>query len=64
MGEQDPRYWRSRAEEARAVANQFYKEGRRIMLGIADGYEQMAEAAARIQRSQETLLRTQQKKVC
>jgi hypothetical protein len=43
-GEPDPRYWRDRAKETRAKADQF-KDPRtkRRMLGIAEGYERLAE---------------------
>jgi hypothetical protein len=47
-----PQYWRNRADEARATADQFRDpEQRRIMCGIADSYEQMAIAAERLSRS-------------
>ena len=40
------RHWQDRAEEARAVAGQLNDgEAKRIMLGIADGYERMAKLA-------------------
>ena len=40
------RHWRERAEEARAVAGQLnHPEAKRIMLGIAEGYERMAKLA-------------------
>jgi hypothetical protein len=39
-------YWRSRAEEARGVADQLIApEGKRVMLGIAEGYDKLAEDA-------------------
>jgi len=40
----DPRYWRSRAEEARTIADEM-KHGntKEIMLRIADDYERIAE---------------------
>jgi hypothetical protein len=40
------RHWLDRAEEARAVAGQINDpEARRVMLGIAEGYERMAKLA-------------------
>jgi hypothetical protein len=40
----DPEHWRSRAEEARAVAEQLSDpEAKRTMLRIAADYEQLAE---------------------
>jgi hypothetical protein len=40
------RHWQERAEEARAVAGQFnHPEAKRVLLGIADGYEHMAKLA-------------------
>jgi hypothetical protein len=40
-------YWRSRAEEARAIADMMDDpEAQRTMLGIADGYDRMAVRAA------------------
>jgi len=42
----DPEHWRSRAEEARATADQMHDlESRRVMLGIADGYDELAARA-------------------
>jgi hypothetical protein len=47
-----PDYWQSRADEARAMADQFRDpEQKKIMLGIAQGYEQMARAAERLRQS-------------
>lgn len=44
----DPSYWRSRAEEARAQANLLPDpEERRQMLAIAQGFEQLAERVAK-----------------
>ena len=44
----DPAYWRSRADEARAIADQLGDEdARRTMLEIAAGYERMAARAAK-----------------
>lgn len=41
------KYWRSRAEEARVVAESIQEEqSRQIMLGIADDYERMAQLTA------------------
>jgi hypothetical protein len=55
----DPGYWKGRAEEARGMAAQMENpDSKRIMLGIADGYEQMARSAALIRMSRETLLVT------
>ena len=43
----DPKHWRERAEEARALANQMNdQEARQLMLGIAKDYERLAERAA------------------
>jgi hypothetical protein len=40
------KYWRSRAEEARVVAESMSDEqSRQIMMGIADDYERMARLA-------------------
>ncbi|HJS89615.1 MAG TPA: hypothetical protein VJ738_06570 [Steroidobacteraceae bacterium] len=45
-------YWRGRAEEARAVADRFrHPKSWQIMMAIADGYEQMAKAAERLEES-------------
>jgi hypothetical protein len=42
----DPEHWRSRAEEARATADQLHDlESKRVMLGIADGYDKLAARA-------------------
>jgi hypothetical protein len=39
-------YWRNRAEEARGVAEQLTdSDARRIMLGIAEGYDKLADGA-------------------
>jgi hypothetical protein len=39
-------YWRSRAEEARAVAEHLTTlEAKRIMLDVAEGYDKLAEVA-------------------
>jgi len=44
----DPAYWRSRAEEARTIAEQIDEpDAKRTMLEIAAGYERMAVRAAR-----------------
>jgi hypothetical protein len=41
-----PAHWRSRAEEARAMAEQITDEmARRSMLDIAEGYERIAQRA-------------------
>ena len=46
MNLNDPEYWRSRAEEARAVAVQMTDpHTRAIMLSIAQDYEKLAERA-------------------
>lgn len=48
---EDPEHWRSRAEEARATADQMHdSDSRRVMLGIADGYDKLAARAERRQR--------------
>jgi hypothetical protein len=40
-------YWRSRAEETRTIADAVSDpEAKRILLGIADGYDWLAESAA------------------
>jgi hypothetical protein len=40
------RHWLDRAEKARAIAGQMNDpEAKRVMLGIADGYERMAKLA-------------------
>ena len=42
----DPEHWRSRAEEARATADQMRDlESRRVMLGIAESYDELAARA-------------------
>ena len=42
----DPKHWRERAEEARAMADQMTdREARATMLGIADDYELLAKSA-------------------
>jgi hypothetical protein len=42
----DPEHWRSRAEEARSVAEQLSDpESKRTMLRIASDYERLAEHA-------------------
>ena len=47
----DPEHWRSRAEEARSVAEQLSDpESRRTMLRIAADYERLAEHAELRQR--------------
>jgi hypothetical protein len=39
----DPEHWRSRAEEAKTLAELMqHPDTRRIMLGIAEGYERIA----------------------
>jgi hypothetical protein len=42
----DPKYWRKRAEEARAVAVQMMDpHTKAVMLGIAQDYEKLAKRA-------------------
>ena len=42
----DPEHWRSRAEEARTLADQMSDDvSRRMMLKIADDYETLAKRA-------------------
>ena len=42
----DPEYWRKRAEDARAIAVQMTDpQTKAVMLGIAQGYEKLAEQA-------------------
>jgi hypothetical protein len=49
----DPEHWRSRAEEARTIAEQLSDpESKRTMLRIADDYERLAEHAKQRARSQ------------
>jgi len=44
----EPRHWRDRAEEARAMADQMHDpETKRQMREIAEGYEKLAERAER-----------------
>jgi hypothetical protein len=44
---EDPDHWLSRAEEARAIADEMQdRRSRRIMLAIAVGYDGLAERAA------------------
>ena len=41
-----PEYWRRRAEEARALAKMLEDpEARRMMMGVVEGYERLAEYA-------------------
>jgi hypothetical protein len=43
----DPEHWRSRAREARAIAEQMIDaDSRSAMLRIADDYDRLAERAA------------------
>jgi hypothetical protein len=40
----DPAYWRARAEEARTQASEMRDpDAQRMLLGIADNYDQLAE---------------------
>jgi hypothetical protein len=42
----DPSHWRDRAEEARRIAEDISDaEAKRMMLGIADGYDRLAQHA-------------------
>ena len=42
----DPVYWRERADQARQMAKSFaYEPACRQMMGLAEGYEQMARMA-------------------
>jgi hypothetical protein len=42
----DPVYWRERADQARQMAKSFaYEQACRQMMGLAEGYEQMARMA-------------------
>ncbi len=42
----DPKHWRGRAAEARARAEQMTdRDGRQMMLGIAEDYEKLAKLA-------------------
>jgi hypothetical protein len=48
MNNDDPRYWRIRAEETRVIAEQISNlESKRTLLEIATGYERLAERAER-----------------
>jgi hypothetical protein len=48
----DPKYWRRLAEEARAAADKLGDpEARRLMIEIAQGYEELAVIAERKQAS-------------
>jgi hypothetical protein len=50
----NPEHWRARAEESRTLAEQMNDaEARRIMLGIADSYEFLAERA--VERSKRNI---------
>lgn len=50
----DSQFWQRRADEARAIAEQFGNaDARRILLGIADSYEQIGRAAERLVLSRE-----------
>ncbi len=63
-GRLSPQYSQGRAEEARATAAQFRDaRSKSIMIGIAAGYDQMAQTATRIQTSLETLLATKSRRV-
>jgi hypothetical protein len=43
----DPMHWRERAEGTRRIAEDMADpEAKRMMLGIADGYERLAQHAA------------------
>jgi hypothetical protein len=45
-------YWRGRAEEARAQASEMRTpEARRTLLSIAENYDQLAEQAERIRKT-------------
>jgi hypothetical protein len=42
----NPQHWRDLAEQARAHANKMDdRESRRMMIGIADGYDNLAQRA-------------------
>ncbi len=44
----NPEYWRSRAEEARALAEMLEDpEAKRMMMDVVEGYERLAEYAVR-----------------
>lgn len=46
----DPKYWRERAEEARAQAEEMHDpKAKRTLLGIAESYEKLAEQAEAFQ---------------
>jgi len=48
----DPGYWRARAEEVRAIADDMkHSRSKEIMLGIAEDYEKIAQITeARLQQ--------------
>jgi hypothetical protein len=51
-GDPSPRYWRDRAEEARIQADQMRDPAaKRIVLAIAENYDQLAKQAAARMRS-------------
>ena len=51
----DPEYWYSRAEEARAVGEIFPEpEAQRIMFDIAEGYERLADRAGERRAERQT----------
>jgi hypothetical protein len=42
----DPKHWRNRAQETRALADQMSDpDTRRIMIGVAEDYEKLAKRA-------------------
>jgi hypothetical protein len=44
----DPAHWRARAEESRVLAEQLSdRDSRRMMLGVAESYERLAQHAER-----------------
>lgn len=50
-------HWRERAEKARAQASEMGdKKARRMLLSIAENYDQLAEQAERIRKTQAALV--------
>jgi hypothetical protein len=52
---EDPKYWHQRAEEARALATQSTSEhNKKIMLKLADDYDELAVRAAKRSETKES----------
>ena len=55
----NPKYWREKAEEARAQAEQMTDwRAKRSLLGIADNYEQLADRQAQLVAGSELAIKT------